>query len=230
LSPGNYQMNNQCIDPEIGILLHAYELKLLDEENATRFEMHLLKCRYCFEEVQLFSEESDILHADNKIKKLTAKEASPGFVKRLWRYLWPETPIIFRPAVGILTILLIAVPAWFVFHGTGEKQVRPIYTIALVPLRSAPESEYKLSSGADVLLNFVYENAAPQKKYRIVIMDKSGQEFYRNDSFTGFDKYGAGQLLVTRNSLKAGIYHMIIEDPQDSSNLNRQEYYIPIMP
>jgi hypothetical protein len=223
-------MDDQCIDPKIGILLHAYELKLLGEDDASRFEMHLLKCRHCFKEVQLFSEESNILYSDGEIKKLIAGETSGGFEKRLWRYLWPETPIFFRPAFEILMFLLLIISAWFIFRPTIDMQIRPIHAIALVPLRAMPESEFNLSSGADLLINFVYEDAKPLKKYQIVITDDSGEEIYHNDSFTGFDKYGTGQLLMSNASLKAGIYHMIIRDPKDSSGLNRQEYYIPVKP
>ncbi|SYZ73286.1 hypothetical protein TRIP_C21404 [Candidatus Zixiibacteriota bacterium] len=223
-------MDERCIDPKIGILLHAYELGVLNDDDVARFEIHLLKCRHCFEEVISFANESAVLHSDKKVKRVVGREFRENSWRRLWQSLWPDKPVIFRPALQILIVLLLAIPIWYLHYRAVEKQVRPFQTLSLLPMRSGAPHDYRLSSGEDLLLKFVFENAVPGNKYHLLITDKAGKEFYQEDEFDRFDKYGVGQLLISNESLKPGIYHLIIEDPGDTSYLNRQEYYISVLP
>jgi len=47
---------SKCTDERLGVLLHAYELKLLGKDEVERFEMHLLHCEHCFARVSQFQE------------------------------------------------------------------------------------------------------------------------------------------------------------------------------
>ena len=51
----------ECTNPEIGKLLHAYELNSLNEEQNDRFEAHLIGCDYCYHEVIQFSNRAEII-------------------------------------------------------------------------------------------------------------------------------------------------------------------------
>jgi hypothetical protein len=107
----------ECTDPEIGSLLHAYEVGALSETDAKRFEVHILGCEQCFRRIKDFEYEAALLFEDEDVKEMVdridrahLRRHSPA--GRLWRYLWPKAPLIFKPAIAYLLILLMVIPAY----------------------------------------------------------------------------------------------------------------------
>ena len=60
---------SECINEDVGRLLHAYELGQLDENDCERFEEHLMECDYCFEQAKKSQSISRMILTDNENRK-----------------------------------------------------------------------------------------------------------------------------------------------------------------
>lgn len=221
---------SKCKDPDLGILLHAYELNALSEEDTQRFETHLLECGHCFNLLKNFEQEAALLSSDNEVRELIGEAVreeypqSESFLKRFWRYVWPETPFVFKPALAYLLVLLMILPAYHGLKKFTEDKIRPVQTISLFPGRSAEEDVFKINVGSDGLVSFVFRGAVAGRSYRVVIESEDGIVVYQNNDFNRFDEYGTGQLIFPHTKMKPGHYRLVIIDPQAEPPLNRQQY------
>lgn len=221
---------SKCNDPDLGALLHAYELNVLSEEDSERFETHLMECEHCFNQLKSFERGAALLSSDDEVKKLI-KEAvreeypqSESLLKRLWRCIWPETPFVFKPALAYIVILLMILPAYYGLKRSPERSIMRVQQISLIPHRSGAESVFKISAGGDGLIRFVFRGAIPGENYHVLIQSENGRVIFQDDSFDEFDEYGAGLLSLSLTKLKPGSYKLVITDPRADPPLNRQEY------
>jgi hypothetical protein len=220
----------QCTDSKLGALLHAYELKTLSEEEIERFEIHLLECEYCFDEVQSFAEESSILASDVAVKNLIAgfhdsPLPAPSAKKRLWHLLWPsETPYFLRPAILYIIILLMIIPVFRGLMSLPDRQVRPIQAISLLPIRSAEHPVLRLSVSKEGLINFAFDGAESGKSYIVEIKSIDGGTIYMDSDYREFDRFQTGRLVLPISRLKTGDYILTITDPAAKPPYDRKEY------
>ncbi|MDD5087482.1 MAG: hypothetical protein PHI18_01615 [bacterium] len=70
-----------CTNPEIGRLIAHYELDALEDAERDAFEMHLMDCRFCRQELQQFRAVSDTMTA-HKAEILEALEREGASVQR----------------------------------------------------------------------------------------------------------------------------------------------------
>lgn len=221
-----------CIDPEIGKMLHAYELGALPNDDCERFEAHLMECRACFEEAQNFCAESNLLMADASIIKEVAAATGgekaygrkPAVFGKFKRLLWPDTPVMFRPAVALILIALLIYPAYMGFRSNHEREIKTVSAISLMPTRSSVTPEFTIPDKGDVVMSFMYRDAVPGHGYILEITDESGRILIHDDSFTAFDKYGMGWLLIPTDKMKAGEYQLSLSDKDGHSTTETQIY------
>jgi hypothetical protein len=219
----------ECIDPKIGALLHGFELNSLTEEEFGRFGLHLLECEYCYQEAEKMRTFAALMRDSQPIQKLAqdnaeVKTPSASILKKIWRYLWPETPILFKPGLVYLLVFLLAIPAIRMILHTPA--IRPVQMLALSDTRSATVSGLTLLPEQDVLIHFYYSNAVPGKNYNLTIKTDNGQIIYANKKFNQFDPYGYGQILVPYDKLRAGSFRLLIADPDDAANLIEYRFRI----
>ena len=225
---------SKCKDSDLGNLLHAYELNVLSEEDIERFEIHLMECEHCFNQLKNFEQEATLLSSDDEVRELVREVSreeypeSESFLKRIWRYLWPETPLFFKPALAYLLILLMILPVYHGLKKLTENEIRPVQAISLFPDRSTAEEVFKISVGGDGLISFVFRGAVAGESYRVVIESEDGREIFRDDAFINFDEYETGQVLLPLAKMKPGSYRLVITDPRAEPPLNRQEYIFRI--
>ncbi len=222
----------KCSDSTIGELRHAYELGALSVEDTEKFEIHLLSCESCYEEVARFEKASGLLRTDPDVRRevrlaAEAKERQPSLVTSLLKYLWPETPLVFRPAVAFFLLALMIYPAYQGMKG-GESGLRQIQTISLIPSRSTATAVFQSASNQDGLISFVCPGAEVGKEYRLVIEKQDGTEILSTDSFTGFDEYETGRIVVPLGRLSKGTYRLVISDPQDTDATREQVYVFEV--
>ena len=209
----------KCTDKEIGALRHAYEIGVLADDDMERFETHLLGCEHCFEEVKSFDAESSILREDMTVRREVrlavdqGRETKPSLVASLWRFLWPESPLILKPALAYFAIVLLAYPAYRgIVSSGGPDGMREIQSISLIPSRSLSNAVLHASDGKDGLITFVYPGAEVGKDYRLVIERNDGTAVMTNDTFAGFDEYETGRVVVPLNRMDDGLYRLVISD------------------
>jgi Asp-tRNA(Asn)/Glu-tRNA(Gln) amidotransferase C subunit len=225
---------SKCKDSNLGELLHAYELNALSEEDTERFETHLLECEHCFNQLKNFEQEAVLLSSDDEVKKIIREAVveefprSESFLKRLWRYIWPETPLVFKPVLAYIVILLMILPAYYGLKRSPEQRIMSVQQISLIPDRSGEESLFKVSAGGRGLIRFVFREAIAGEKYHVVIQSEDGRVIFQDDSFDKFDEYGTGLLSLPLAKAKPGSYRLLITDPLAEPPLNKQEYSFSI--
>jgi hypothetical protein len=224
-----------CMDADVGALLHAYEVGGLAEAEVARFEIHLLRCDHCYEAVRLFAPWAELLRTDGEIHGLVreaaeAPEAADSRASRWGRYLWPPWPLVFRPAMIYLLVLILLYPAYRGLHYSTTRPVQHIQAITLVPSRSAAAEGAVLQSGRDASIAFVFRGAQPGKTYRVRLTTDQGRVMYEEEAFTGFDNYETGQILFPAERMRPGAYLLELTDPRGNPPQNRQVYHFQIQP
>ncbi len=226
----------KCIDKSLGDLLPAYELDALSEADEKRLEIHIMQCEHCLNEVSTFERYAGVLRDSGKIKEAmvrharVAEDVVPG--KTLLRYLWPDAPLIFRPALSILLVLLMVVPTlvgFGVFTFDGEN-IRPLQMIRLIPTRSAGASTLSIGSGLDAAISFAAPDYAPGMLYDVTVVDDQGEEVIRLDSLGSIDERGMGQIVFPHRAMKPGSYQLIATVSGAESAAGEHKYSFEIVP
>jgi hypothetical protein len=222
---------SRCTASEIGTLLHAYELNQLSEKDVELFEVHLLECDYCFGEADRFSGVSSLIVANKDVRKSIIEStyeipAGKSFLSRALSHLWPDTALVFKPAIAYIAIALLAYPAYLGLRGTDRGQIRQLQILNLIPERSAAVAT--AAADSDILLTFVFYGAEPGKDYRLRIESDDNVIIFQQNDFRGFDNYETGRLLLPANKMIPGGYSLIIEDPEGEPPFNKMEYSFSI--
>ena len=227
--------SGKCVEPKLSSMLHAYELGALSEEDEIKVEAHLLKCPYCYEKFKSFRTEVALIRHDKDVRDLLESAADErtslvNDTKSLWRYLWPDAPVILKPAIAYLLVLFMAIPAYrgLMYSTVADKGIGPVQVLKLVPNRSNAEEFFRISSEPDGVISFVFIGALPGKSYRVVIETADGSEVKRIDNFGSFDQFGTGQLWFPHVMMKVGSYRLTITDPSSESPTDEQEYLFRI--
>ena len=219
-------MSTACCDKDKGLLLHGYELHLLSESESNIFETHLLECPYCFALVKEFAPAGIVLATDSKVKSLLedSNKSRFSFGTKLRRIFWPdETPIIFKPAVLFVAIVVLAYPAYLGINNTDQGKVRPTQEIGLVLNRSSNANNiFFLDKNIETVLSFL-NPFANNTELSIKLLFADSQKIYEKKSFTGIDSFGVGHLLIPQSLVKEGKYNLIV-----SSNDTTYQFYFTI--
>jgi len=219
----------ECIDPELGVLLHAYELRVLPEEGIEKFEIHLLSCAHCLEQLQRFTGVTSQLRDSDFVKELISNEenyneittSSAGTFRK---YLWPDAPLVFKPGFAYFVLLLTVSSILSGLWPPVDDGIRHIQHLQLTPARSASSDTIQLSPGRDILASFVFREAVPDVSYSVTIVDENGTAVVWEEDFKGFDEYETGRMLIPEGLLKPGNYKLIIVDSKGAPPSNTREY------
>ena len=228
-------MSDRCNNPEIGALLHAWELGILDDEDTRRFEQHLLACSVCAQQAEAFAETAQLLRSDEDLRQSvsdSARHTSPIEVgTRSWwrRYFWPaETPLMIRPAVTLTLVLLLLYPAWRGLQTDSVTNIRTVPSVSLYPSRSADALTAVAGPDDDVLISFVFEGATPDRIYELSIQSRDGKDIFREPAYRGFDRFGSGFVILPASLSPDGQYVLTVVDPRISGPQARQVYNFSI--
>lgn len=222
-------IDRTCTDPDCGAMLHAYELGTLVPNDAERFEIHLLGCPDCFEEAQQFSWQSELIRSDRTLwEDLATGSSDPvstrGRFKKILTLLWPDAPILFRPAVALIVLLLMLLPALRGLRMLFGEQIRSAVAVVLVPTRSAEQNQFAVPADRPIVVSFVYERAVHGRTYTVEIRRAGEAAFMHRSTFDDFDQWETGRLLFPSGTLTPGVYQLTISDPSVAPPAGRQEY------
>jgi hypothetical protein len=227
---------SKCIDPEHGNLLHLYELNGLSKQDTDRFEIHLLKCEYCFNELNEFVENAETIRnsiylPEEVEKSLDREDYFDPIPESIWRRIWPPKPFRSFAVVSYLLIILLAIPSFFGIKQIidAREKIEPIQMISLTDSRASQRAAFRTSPGIEGVIVFLVPSALPGKKYQITIITDAGDEIMRDDNFDRLDEFGIGKLSFPRTLMKHGGYRLIILDQAADSVLSRYEYRFQII-
>ncbi|MCK4787463.1 MAG: zf-HC2 domain-containing protein [Desulfobacteraceae bacterium] len=210
---------SECLDPHLGALLHAYGLNALSEEDFKRFEIHLLECEHCFEQLKNFRQVAPLLRSDKEVREMVREAArrqgkSKSFLRKLYHKLWPETPLVLKPAVAYILILLMVVPAYYGLMTLLTKEHTRIQSVYLASDRSVGENVFRIRPEAVVIVNFYVADTAFSDVYRVVIESEDGKEILQQEAFDSFYESEVGSLKLPVSKMHPGDYELIITNPR----------------
>nr|MBN2278292.1 zf-HC2 domain-containing protein [candidate division Zixibacteria bacterium] len=223
---------DNCTDPETGRLLHAYELGLLSEEERDRFETHLIGCRFCHDQLVRFAPRGVLLKANDKVAETTRRILQEDHLpagRRLWKHLWPDRPIILRPLISLIIILLLLWPAYRGLFQNPAEDARPVKEITLIQTRSNQVISFRLKADQNAILAFRYPEGEPGQTHSIRLTKEDSTVIFNSDTFDSFDNFETGRLLLPGGIITPGEYILSVRKsgrPQNSP----VRYYFRIEP
>jgi len=223
-------MMSKCTDPSLGHLFHAYVHHLLPEKDQIRFETHLFDCTHCLNQVKDFEKEAFLLNTDGDVKELITEAFGESdfllesWFGKLWRYLWPKTPLLFKPAIVYLLVLLMIFPAYHGLKNLSKNEITSPLRITLFRNRSTEEPVFNIHHKKPGLVSFVFREWKAGQDYQVVIETEKGHAIFSDHTFQSFDESGTGCLVLPYSRMKPGRYRLVLTDP----NGNRWPYYFRI--
>jgi hypothetical protein len=211
-----------CSDSKAGALLHAYELRLLSEEETERFETHLLSCEDCFTRLGQFREKAALLMEDEEAKNLlqeafTGKAAAgKSLAEKLREHLWPRAPVFFKPLLAYIAILILIIPAAYILMTMGPKSREDYQSIYLYDYRSPGDNVFRAGAGQDGKILFRFSDAHPGESYPVIIVHEGGADIFRAEFEAAFDDYGVGSYVFPHEDMKPGKYTLTVVDTRTS--------------
>jgi len=254
----------RCCDKSIGTLLHAYELRVLTEQDTERFEIHLLQCDFCSHQVELFQREAAMLRNDDDVAWITpryiptesteSKEATRVYCSKLdvadpiilehescpeippqrsgnlWRFLWPNAPFIFKPALAYLLVLLLAIP--FVYsHLESRDDFRVVQVITFVSDSKATDNERVLhiSNGDIGYIEVCVDNAKQGDTYRFSIYAPGKSVAIAELESDKLDESGVIRLELSLENISPGMYTFTVTNVIPGSEFEERSYNFHIV-
>jgi len=223
---------NRCIDHNIGDLLHAFELDQLDSEQQDAFELHLLSCDQCFEQVSKFEGVASLLRSDADVQELvrsaaTAPEAETeheSLWSRLLDALWPSTNFLLKPVVSYLIVILLAFPAYVGLRHVKDRPVQGVQSLLLVGTRSL--GDHKVIAGQPLVIMFRIDGAREGSHFRVNVRTDQNVSIYDDDQFDDINEREMATLLLTSGSLAPGRYHIDVYRPDDVRPLHEYTFVV----
>ena len=213
----------KCTEQELGDLLHAYEIGALSDADTERFEIHLMQCEYCFRQVKDFQREAALLFGDDEVREAVRgidradwKQNSP--TSKLKRYLWPDSPFIFKPAVAYFLVLLLIGPVYLGLRQSGPDHIAEFATVELTGVRSTEDQVLRISGEPWAKVRFWIGNPDSISVYSLtVVCSETEDTVLKVDEFRGFDEYGLGEVLLHVRRLSPGRYTLAINSSSDGA-------------
>jgi len=208
---------SQCTDRSVGILLHAYELGILDDEQVDRFHLHVLKCDYCSAELQAFDQYAGALLADERARSLVERtvreEVDLSLPKKLVRLFWPPRPLRLKPAIPYLVILALLFPAYFGLRSITEDGIRPVQMIRLNQLRDSQHNVFTSGKGLDGVITFALPRQKAGDECSIIIKARDDKTIFHSKKPIAVDEYGMAEVLFPAEEMKPGVYRLLVYCP-----------------
>ena len=208
-------MMDKCNKPNTGILLHAYELNLLDEDDRDRFEAHVLECEHCYRELKSFAPHGIILAGSEEVKKEIEKElARESVLLTIWRNLWPGKPLIYRPVFLLILVVLLIWPAVLgmkaILNGHSEETIARVQKIRLTTLRSNGDTSFEIDKELDGLMVISCPEVEPGEEYLVEVVDSAGKVLFVDSQYTDFNIFKNAELLFPHERMILGDYAVVV--------------------
>jgi hypothetical protein len=217
---------DNCTEPRFQQMIHAFEVGLLTEEDRKAFELHLLDCDACSDEVRSFlrfsgpiRHDPDLRPDEKEVESImsTGRDGRPAATRkdaksRSW-------------TVRLLTIaaalVVLAVPTYWVTKDADEGVLQKIN---FGPMRGSSGGIVDLQSGGRVEFSFVLDDASAETIGRVTVLSRSGDVLFVDSSYADFDPSGGGRITLPISGFEEGFYQLIVEDPSGSLAIPKRIY------
>ena len=210
---------SSCIENELGLLLHDYELGLLSADDKLRFELHLYECDYCLTQVREFAETSRIFKHDPTIREIV--EALADDSDNVNRGSARNKSSLFTRLL-IAAVIVLAVSAPIYLYWSQPEQSIARQTLELLPSRSGGSNIIYLDQGGEVTISF-YADEELQASADIVIAEIEGDTLLIRQNFSDFNEHGLGTITLPLSTFFTGHYMLTIK-PDSETELGERIY------
>lgn len=216
----------KCTDETIGSMLHAWELKILPEEDKLKFEEHLISCSYCYELAR--SHEDSIgrmLHSDDlrsEVLEYADDKAADRDGSRSWFVRAVRHPVL-RYALAAAVLLAVSLPL-LDRQSTDHPDEQYVQTIRLVPTRSAGGNLGYLDESSSVRLSVVVPEIEKAGAYMVTVTPVGSEQPVYSEQLP-FDTIGQAEVTLSLAGLAAGPYALDISQPDSDSPPLRTYYF-----
>lgn len=210
---------SRCTDPEVGNMLHAYELNQLDDDQRQTFEQHLMLCDHCFREVEAFAGVARLLRSDEELAEMIARADQPVSAKSKFRRildaLWPSAkPLLLRPLVAYVALALLIYPAYIGLRTGRTRDFQSAQTLFMNGTRGISQSD--ASANRPLTIAFHIESGVNQDTLVLAIVDSFGNIRYSDSSYTELSRSHMGSISLAARALPAGEYTLKVSALSDS--------------
>lgn len=200
-----------CTNPQLGRLLHDFELELLSPEDRHRFELHLYDCAHCLHQAREFMSVSRILKYDpdaHAIVKDLAGESDDVKQGRSRKQFSPFTKLL----IAAVIVVVLAIPAYRYWLQPDQTAVRQ--TLELLPARAGGSDVIYLEKGGDVEISF-YVAEYFQGRVDLIISSIAGDTLINTPGFSDFNDNGLGSITLPISMFSDSHYLLNIKpDPE----------------
>jgi hypothetical protein len=229
----------RCTNPEVGKLIHAYELSLLSEKDMESFEIHLLRCDHCYNEVTAFFDVARALEEDDEIQALVATSEAAHAGSEIWRKLWPERALLLRPAFAWVIVVLLVFPAFLGVRSLVDPEqpessgvIEVEQSLLFSPMLGGVEQTEASADTRWIQLSFQYTDAQPGDLFSIAVDRVKGKDLqtvWNTDAFDSFDRIGFGKLMFPASLLPPGEYRLTIAPVDSATESHMRIYYFSVI-
>lgn len=222
----------KCSNTGVGDLLHGYELNILNAAEADAFELHMLECEYCRNELVSFEGAAEYIRSSDGSRRIVedvirSNDSPRSFVQSVVNQIWPRNVILpLRPAF-LMVLLMLIVGTKYVTRTSEMPIPQRIYPIdrltSLASMRTGEQGKIFKAAERNVL-TVIFNDISIESKYLLKIISKSdGKEHYSNEN-TRFNESGATLLLLEPNSLPPGEYLIKLQDSAGNARWPEQQF------
>jgi hypothetical protein len=219
----------RCTDEKLGVLMHAYELGQLNAELQDAFELHLLSCEHCFEQVSEFDAAAELLRSNTNVQQqirsaAVVQEPQESIFSRLRELFWPRQSIFLKPALTYMLILLLAYPAYIGVRHLKDQPVQGVQSLLLTGTRSTGGQE--ITAGEPLVLMFRISGARKGSFYRVLIQSEDMHSIYEDAQFNNINDREMASLFLSADALKAGRYTIVVYLPDTDKSIHEYEFVV----
>jgi len=214
----------QCTAPDVGKLLHAYEIGQLSEGEIQDFEAHVIECESCLNELTLLEQPLAAMLSEERLRSLieraatresTSREDPKSLIEWLKKAFWPEGNWLLKPALAYAAVVLLIYPAYLGLRSSGPSEPQVATTILLNTTRSV--SAPSVADDSPVVLFFRVFGHTQGSSYDISLWTEADELLYRNPAFTSVDARQMGTLSLPAGMIEAGGYRLVIIRPDSTT-------------
>jgi hypothetical protein len=211
-------------------MLHAYEIGMLSEEDASRFEIHIIECESCREQVRRFSGGSALLRHDDEFTQIARNAVRKsvqegGLLKRIVSTLGSRSSWLRKPVLAYVLALLLAYPAYLGLR-PDQAVISPSTVIILDDMRSLSMPKFKSEDGATLVVDAIFKRAkGHDRAFMISIVHEEDGKVVYTDDFT-FSTANRNAVEIPGGTLAPGKYELRLVDPEGELEFAPREFRV----
>ena len=200
------------------LLIHPYELGILSDSDKESFELHILECEECFNQLSDSVNISKELIESNKLKSLFAEKETSNSKTQSQNIT--NFSLLLKPAALVAVILLMIYPSYVGIEKIFNNSLRSVQEIGLVSKRANEINVFSLHKDKEILLSFLVPVEYTNSTSSLEIKKGDSEVIFEEDNFTGFDTYGVGRILLPSSTLDSGEYLLVFHSESNTFTFN----------